>query len=120
MRNTLYDISSISSPLQAWYIYCYESSVKAACQSPKRQQIISFVIYLFISTGLQWYFQNWKWSLWGEDFRRWRKIKQSHRQSWTRYEKMTSRNDSKTGSAARIVVKLQKGTTLKVMPAPNV
>ena len=29
------------------------------------------------------YFQNWKWSLRGEDFRRWRKFKQSHRPSWT-------------------------------------
>ena len=37
------------------------------------------------------YFQNWKWSLRGEDFRR-RKFKQSRRQSWTRYEKMTSKN----------------------------
>ena len=36
------------------------------------------------------------------------------------YEKMTSKNASKTGSAAGIVVKPQKGTTLKVMPAPNV
>jgi len=35
------------------------------------------------------------------------------------YEKMTSRNASKTGSAAGIVVKPQKGTTLKVTPAPN-
>jgi len=35
---------------------------------------------------------NWKWSLRGEDFRRWRKFKQSRRPSWTRYEKMTSRN----------------------------
>jgi len=33
---------------------------------------------------------------------------------------MTSKNASKTGSAAGIVVKHQKGTTLKVMPAPNV
>jgi len=33
---------------------------------------------------------------------------------------MTSRNASKTGSIAGIVVKPQKGTTLKVMPAPNV
>jgi len=33
---------------------------------------------------------------------------------------MISRNASKTGSAAGIVVKPQKGTTLKVMPAPNV
>ena len=33
---------------------------------------------------------------------------------------MTSRNASKTGSAAGILVKHQKGTTLKVMPAPNV
>ena len=33
---------------------------------------------------------------------------------------MTSKNASKTGSAAGIVVKPQKGTTLKVMPAPNV
>jgi hypothetical protein len=31
---------------------------------------------------------------------------------------MTSRNASKTGNAAAIVVKLQKGATLKVMPAP--
>ena len=65
------------------------------------------------------YFQNWKWSLRDEDFRR-RKFKQSRRPSWTRYEKMTSMNASKTGSAAGIVVKPQKGTTLKVMPAPNV
>ena len=65
-------------------------------------------------------FQNWKWSLRGEDFRRWRKFKQSRRPSWTRYEKMTSKNASKTGSAAGIVVKPQKGITLKVMPAPNV
>jgi len=34
------------------------------------------------------YFQNWKWSLRGEDFRQ-RKLKQSRRPSWTRYEKMT-------------------------------
>jgi len=33
---------------------------------------------------------------------------------------MTSRNVSKTGSAAGIIVKPQKGTTLKVMLAPNV
>jgi len=33
---------------------------------------------------------------------------------------MTSRNASKTGSAAGIVVRPKKGTTLKVMPAPNV
>ena len=33
---------------------------------------------------------------------------------------MTSKNASKTGSAAGIVVKPQKGITLKVMPAPNV
>jgi len=33
---------------------------------------------------------------------------------------MTSRNASKTGSAAGIIVKPQKGITLKVMPAPNV
>jgi len=65
------------------------------------------------------YFQNWKWSLRGEDFS-WRKFKQSHSPSWTCYEKMTSRNASKTGSTAGIVVKPQKGTTLKVMPAPNV
>jgi len=38
----------------------------------------------------------------------------------THYEKMTSRNASKTGSAAGIIVKPQKGTILKVMPAPNV
>ena len=31
------------------------------------------------------YFQNWKWSLRGEDFRRWRKFKLSRRASWTRY-----------------------------------
>ena len=36
------------------------------------------------------------------------------------YEEMTSRNASKTGSAAGIIVKPQKGITLKVMPAPNV
>ena len=65
------------------------------------------------------YFQNWKWSLRGEDFGQ-RKFKQSRRPSWTRYEKMTSKNASKTGSAAGIVVKPQKGTTLKVMLAPNV
>jgi len=64
------------------------------------------------------YFQNWKWSLRGEDFRRWRKFKQSRRLSWTRYEKIISKNASKTGSAAGIVVKSQKGTTLNVMPAP--
>ena len=33
---------------------------------------------------------------------------------------MTSKNASKTGSAAGIVVKPQKGATLKVMPASNV
>ena len=33
---------------------------------------------------------------------------------------MTSKNASKTGSAAGIVVKPQKGTTLEEMPAPNV
>ena len=32
---------------------------------------------------------------------------------------MTSKNASKTGSAVGIVVKPQKGATLKVMPAPN-
>jgi len=47
-----------------------------------------------------------------------RKFKHGRRPSWTRCEKMTSRNASKTGSAAGIVVKPQKGTTLKVMPAP--
>ena len=31
-----------------------------------------------------------------------------------------SKNASKTGSAAGIVVKPQKGTNLKVMPVPNV
>ena len=55
------------------------------------------------------YFQNWKWSLRGEDFRRWMKFKQSRRPSWTHYEKMTSKNASKTGSAAGIVVKPQNG-----------
>ena len=66
------------------------------------------------------YFQNWRWSLREEDFRRWRKFKQSRRPSWIRYEKITSKNASKTGSAAGIVVKPLKGTTLKVMPDPNV
>ena len=47
-------------------------------------------------------------------------IQDSRRPSWTRYEKMTPKNASKTGSAAGIVVKSQKGTTLKVMPAPKV
>ena len=65
------------------------------------------------------YFQNWKWSLRGEDFRQ-RKFKQSHRPFWTRYKKMTSRNASKSGSTAGIIVKPQKGATLKVMPASNV
>ena len=37
-------------------------------------------------------FQNWKWSLTGEDFRYWRKFKQSGRPSSTRYEKMTSKS----------------------------
>jgi len=37
------------------------------------------------------YFQNWKWSLRGEYFRRWRKFKQSRRPSWTRYKKMIPR-----------------------------
>ena len=32
------------------------------------------------------YFQNWKWSLRGEDFRCWRKFKQSRRPSWTYYK----------------------------------
>ena len=66
------------------------------------------------------YFQKWKWSLRGEDFRRWRKFKQNRRPSWTRCEKMTSRNTSKSGSTAGIVVKPQKEIILKVMPAPNV
>jgi len=66
------------------------------------------------------YFQNWKWSLRSEDFRHWRKFKQRCRLSWTCYEKFTSKSASKTGSAAGIVVKPQKGTTLKVMLAPNV
>ena len=66
------------------------------------------------------YFQNWKWSLRCEDFRLCRKFKQSRRPSWTRYEKMLSKNASKTGSAAGIVIKPQKGTTLKMMPSPNV
>jgi len=66
------------------------------------------------------YFQSWKWSLRNEDFRRWGKFKQSRRPSWTRYEKMTSRNTSKTGSAVGIVVEPRKGTTLKVIPAPNI
>jgi len=64
------------------------------------------------------YFHNWKWSLMGEDFRCWRKFKQSFRPSWTCYEKMTSKYASKTGSAAGIIVKPQKGNTLKVMLAP--
>jgi len=54
----------------------------------------------------------------GEDFGRWRKFKQSRRPSWTRYEKMTSRIASKICNAAGIVVKLQKGSTMKVMPVP--
>jgi len=58
-------------------------------------------------------FLKLKWSLRGEDFRRWRKFKQSRRPSWTRYEKITSKNVSKTGIAAGIVVKPQKGTTLQ-------
>ena len=66
------------------------------------------------------YFQNWKWNLRGEDLVRWRKFQQSRSSSCTRYEKMMSRNVSKTGSAAGIVVKPQNGTTLKVMPSPNV
>jgi len=66
------------------------------------------------------YFQNWKWSLRGEDFIHWMKFKQSRRLSWTRYEKMTSKNASKTGSTAVIIVKPQKGTTLKAMLAANV
>ena len=66
------------------------------------------------------YFQNWKWSLRDEDFIRRRKFKQSSRPSWTRYEKMTSKNTSKTGRAPWIVVKPQKETTLNVMPAPNI
>ena len=33
---------------------------------------------------------------------------------------MTSKNVSKIGSAVEIVVKPKKGTTLRVMPAPNV
>jgi hypothetical protein len=57
------------------------------------------------------YFQNWKWSLRGADFWSWRKFKQSRRQSWTHYEKITSKNASKTGSAAGIVVNPQKGIT---------
>jgi len=65
------------------------------------------------------YFQNWKWSLRGEDFRR-RKFKQSRRPSWTCHEKMTSKNASKTGSITGIVVSPKKGPTLKVMLAPNV
>jgi len=64
-------------------------------------------------------FPKLKMKLRGEDFRR-RKFKQSRRPSWTRYEKITSKNASKTGSAAGIVVKPQKGTTLKVMPTLNV
>ena len=35
-------------------------------------------------------------------------------------KKMTSKNTSKTGSAAEIVVKPQKGTSLKVTPDLNV
>ena len=66
------------------------------------------------------YFQRWKWSLRDEDFRLWRKFKQSRRPSWTRYEKMTYRNASKIGSATGIAVKPQKGATLKVMTATNV
>jgi len=59
------------------------------------------------------YIQNWKWSLRAEDIRRWRKFKQNRRPSCARYEKMNSRNASKTGSAAGIVVKPQMGTTFK-------
>ena len=66
------------------------------------------------------YFQNWKWSLRGEEIWRQRKFMQSRRQSWTRYKKMTYKNTSKIGSAAEITVKPQKEATLKVMPAPNV
>jgi len=60
------------------------------------------------------------WSLRGEDFRPRRKFKQSRGPSWTCYEKMTSKNASKTGSADGFVVKPQKRTTLKVMPVHNV
>ena len=43
------------------------------------------------------YFQNWKWSLRGEDLWCWRKFKHSRWRSWTHNEKMTSKNASKTG-----------------------
>ena len=65
-------------------------------------------------------FPKLKMKLKGRRVQQWRKFKQSRRPSWIRYEKMTSKNASKTCSTAGIVVKPQKGTTLKVMPAPNV
>ena len=61
------------------------------------------------------YFRNWKWSLRGEDFGRWRKFKQSRRPSWTRYEKMTSKNALKTGSAASSIRKLIDYTSYTIM-----
>jgi len=54
------------------------------------------------------YFQNRKWSLRGEDFRR-RKFKQSRRPSWKRYEKMTSRYALKLAAPLRSLSSLRRG-----------
>ena len=55
------------------------------------------------------YFQNWKWILRGEVFRSLRKFKQSRRPSWTRYEKMTSKNASKLAAPLGSLSSLRRG-----------
>ena len=55
------------------------------------------------------YFQNWKWSLKGEDFRRWRKFKRRRSPSWTRFEKMTSKNASKLAAPLGSLSSLRRG-----------
>ena len=55
------------------------------------------------------YFQNWKWSLRGEDFRRRRKFKQSRRPSWTRYRKWLPRIFQKLAAPLGSLSSLRRG-----------
>ena len=65
-------------------------------------------------------FPKWKMKLKGQRFQTLEEIEAESQAVLKCYEKMTSNNASKTGSAAGIVVKPQKGNNLQVILALNV
>jgi len=65
-------------------------------------------------------FPKLKMKLKGRRFQTLEEIKVESQAVLNTLREITSKNASKTGSAAGITVKPQKGTTLKAMPAPNV